>query len=221
MFMKVIMFNSVKGGVGKTTLAAQFAVYLSKSAKVGIYDFDPQGNFTMWFNRRAELGNEELLKNLSYLPTDCDFEKVENSLDYCIVDSMGADSSISRRLLGFADMVVSPFLPSQADIDTVLKHNSIINQVKAFNSTLKLFYLFNGCDTHSKNKEFNEAMAIFHSLLDEKEISAKLIEYPVFLRKILRSTFSEGLSCFDMGAKAKQSKQEIENVIKSILKGGK
>ena len=39
---KLILFNSIKGGVGKSTLAAQTAVFLTDFGRVAIMDCDPQ-----------------------------------------------------------------------------------------------------------------------------------------------------------------------------------
>lgn len=53
---KIILFNSVKGGVGKSTLAAQTAVFLASLGRVAVIDCDPQQNLNRWAMRRAEAG---------------------------------------------------------------------------------------------------------------------------------------------------------------------
>lgn len=46
--MKVVSISNIKGGVGKTTTAAVFAVGLAaKGYKVLVIDSDPQTNLTM------------------------------------------------------------------------------------------------------------------------------------------------------------------------------
>ena len=55
---KIILFNSVKGGVGKSTLAAQTAVFLASLGRVAVIDCDPQQNLNRWAMRRAEAGRK-------------------------------------------------------------------------------------------------------------------------------------------------------------------
>ena len=54
----VIAIAQQKGGVGKTTLAAQLAVAWAKSgARVAVLDIDPQGSLAAWVDlRRARPG---------------------------------------------------------------------------------------------------------------------------------------------------------------------
>lgn len=215
---KVIAFSSIKGGVGKTTLAAQFVAFLSSNAKVGVLDLDPQGSLVKWGIRRLEKAVANV-GNVVLLPVDFDLENNVENYDYIICDLAGVDSKISRLILAkYADALVSPFKTSQIDIDTVIKHNQLYVESKKFNSRLELFYLFNECDTHPKNKELEESIGIFNHLISNQHIAANLLEHsPVYKRNILRTAFSDGLSCFDLGYKASKSKQEIEKVILSIL----
>lgn len=212
--MKVVIFNSIKGGVGKSTLAAQTISYLSHIGKsVGIFDADPQQTLTKWVERRNEAG-EEYMNNIQLLPLDFDFS-TSKVLDYVVIDSTGIDSEIGRRMLLEADIVISPLRPSQADIDTTLTHNNLIQGAKQHNDKLKLFYLLNACSTNWRDKERCDALSILNYLLDEKMIDAQVLNQAIFDRAILRSTFSEGLSCFD--GKMNKSRKEIKEIIELII----
>ena len=47
---KIILFSNIKGGVGKTTLCAHFAEYLSmKGVPVVAVDADIQGSYLYWY----------------------------------------------------------------------------------------------------------------------------------------------------------------------------
>ena len=51
---KIILFNSVKGGVGKSTLAAQTAVFLASLGRVAVFYTKPQKNLMVWAWRRPD-----------------------------------------------------------------------------------------------------------------------------------------------------------------------
>lgn len=215
----VVAFNSIKGGVGKTTLAAQFTAYLSKFSKVGVLNSDSENALEMWIYRRGEK-DLALVENIELLPINFDFKKKGKLYDYIICDLAGGDNKISRQVLAKnANIVISPFKPSQFDIDTVIKHNSLLSRIKKdFNPTLKSFYLFNLCNTNPKSKAFPESSQIFSDLIKQKVIDSILIKSPIFAREILSTSAADGLSCFDLGYKAKKSAAEIEPIIKKILK---
>ncbi|HHF3391694.1 TPA: ParA family protein [Haemophilus influenzae] len=213
---KIIFFGSIKGGVGKSTLAAQFAVYLSQSYKVGVLDCDPQQTLNKWVIRRLEAGDKFNSENLELLPNLSVLQKQLRKFDYVVIDSAGVDSSIGREVLRFADFCISPLKPSQADFDTLLDHNEIVQDIKTkFNQDLKSYYLLNMCSTHSKDKERPETFDLLHYLESQQQINSNVLDKAIFDRKILRSTFSEGATCFD--EKANKSRDEIKAVIDEIL----
>ncbi len=67
---KKIVFITGKGGVGKTTVSALIALYLSQERKVGVYSFDPAHNL-------ADVLGEEIInqrKNKNLIAQEVDFE---------------------------------------------------------------------------------------------------------------------------------------------------
>ncbi|OBX47009.1 ParA family protein [Haemophilus haemolyticus] len=107
-----ILFNSIKGGVGKSTLVAQTAVFLTDFGRVAIMDCYPQQTLNRWVMRRNEAG-ENFQRKFSLLPSDLDFSsKNLNQFDYVVIDSAGIDSKTGRKALLNKDFVISPLKPS-------------------------------------------------------------------------------------------------------------
>ena len=211
---KIILFDSVKGGVCKSTLLTQFVCAMAKTKKIAAMDCDPQGSIENWavrrFNNFQSLDFDMLEADLSFLTEN------KREYDYIFVDSAGADTEIGRELLSMADIVISPLQPTTAALDTIPIHSKIVNEAIEFNPNLELFYLLNECSTHSKDQEANDTYSSLCQFIESTyEKRFHVIPNFVFDRKVLKTSYSAGLSCFD-GRKNK-SKDEIESVISFIF----
>ena len=129
--MKRILFGQQKGGVGKSTLAANVAVGLAKQGqKVIIIDTDKQQSCVKWGSRRttnniqpavtyatleAGRGNDG---NKAFLTA---FDKMGESgqFDVCIIDAGGRDNRELRLAMFACHVLVAPCLPSQADVESL------------------------------------------------------------------------------------------------------
>lgn len=224
---KIILFDSIKGGVGKSTLVAQFAVALSEKKRVALFDADPQESILDWEKARKAYfeaqGNMELgFRNLAVLSSSLDeLRDLKKSFDYVLVDSAGADTKTGRALLLEADIVVCPIQPTQIALNTVLKHSGLLVEASKINPHLRVFYLLNGCSVHSKDRE---AVETFNSLLElsafltksaENALNIQCVKQFVFDRKLLKTSFGLGLTCFD--GKNNKSREEIANCLSEIL----
>ncbi len=136
----IILLGNQKGGVGKTTLAANLAAYFQHKAgeRVLAVDLDYQGSMTMMMERQA--GSEQdtfrstvdlvfqralpenwrklsivpLNNKLYYMPCYYSFEKVERSLEYSWL--LGDDDDDMRFRL--ARVLLSPEI--QRDFDRII-----------------------------------------------------------------------------------------------------
>lgn len=215
---QVILFDSIKGGVGKSTLAAQFAVYLiKKGMRVALYDSDAQKSLSYWAMRRerSEKGLEPV-----YLIDSSDANnllKAKSEFDFIIADSVGADSKIGRTLLTLADVVISPLNAKQSSLDTVSKHNKILEESLGIRKqSFKSYYVLNMCSTHNWDVKRKEALDSLNSKRASGKICSEVIQTPIFHRELLDTTFGNGESCFDVDYSHK-SKNELSLVINQIL----
>lgn len=135
--MKTIAFYNNKGGVGKTTLAANVAYNLSAGGnKVLLIDCDPQGNLSSFFGR-YDLTKKSLYDalttsahciyrtsypSLDILPGNINTEKLyprpeaikkllkyfDSHYDWCILDCAPAYSELTASALNAAQIVLIP-----------------------------------------------------------------------------------------------------------------
>ncbi|MFQ0972226.1 ParA family protein [Gilliamella sp. BG6] len=210
----IILFDSVKGGVGKSTLLAQFSVALGSKFNIAIMDCDPQKSVENWAIRR--LSSEKYEKNFSLLEANLKYlEKLQQEFDFILVDSAGADTETGRELLLLANIVISPLQPTQASLDTVSIHYEILEQAMNLNPAIKAFYLLNDCSTHFKDNETYEAEKELKEFLALNKNRARIVHNYIYSRKLLKTSYSDGGTCFDMGKN--KSKDEIKNAINFIF----
>ena len=115
--MKTIVFNSQKGGSGKTMLVKHLSVQAEKSGDGPVYiiDNDEQATFTRWHQKReaetptrVDLPFEEISKGLAHLRAQ--------GASYCFVDTASGRLEIASHLFALADLVVFPVQPSEDDL---------------------------------------------------------------------------------------------------------
>lgn len=117
---KVITVAQQKGGSGKTTLAANLAVALSKRGNsVAVLDTDPQGSLGRWFmNRHAETDGETGLafSTASAWGVSYECEKLIKAHDFVIIDTPPKIDADLRPALRASDLVIVPVAASHLDL---------------------------------------------------------------------------------------------------------
>lgn len=119
--MKVIVFASQKGGVGKTTLAAHLAVAAEKAGDgpCVLLDTDPQASLAAWWNGRADqkpaFAPLASLKELSSKLTALDAA----GYAYAFIDTPPAITESIQAVVSCADFVLIPTRPSPHDLRAV------------------------------------------------------------------------------------------------------
>lgn len=209
----IILFDSVKGGVGKSTLLAQFSVAMSSKYNIAIMDCDPQGSLVTWATRRFE--NNNYSKNFDLLAANLDLQQYKNEYDFILIDSAGADTTTGRQLLLQANIVISPLQPTQAALDTIILHYDILRQAISVNKNIKAFYLLNDCSTHFKDQEAIDAKNELNNFINLNNHLATVIPSLIYSRKLLKTTYSTGGTCFDIVNN--KSLNEIQNAISFVL----
>lgn len=118
--MKVIVFASQKGGVGKTTLAGHLAVEAAKDMreKVAIIDTDPQGSLCSWWNIRKADTPLFVGAKLDDLPNQIQ-EIKKQKIAFLFIDTPPAITASIKKVIAVSDIVVIPTRPSPHDLRAV------------------------------------------------------------------------------------------------------
>lgn len=141
----VITIAQQKGGSGKTTLAVNLGVALTRAGhRVALLDTDPQGSLGRWFlTRRDRLGDAGMeLSTASAWGVSYECEKLRKTNDFVIVDTPPKVDADLRPALREADLVLIPVASSHVDLwatdgvlDLVARENRralvVLNRAKA------------------------------------------------------------------------------------------
>ena len=101
----LIAFTGDKGGVGKSTLAILLAEWLTKKGiRVNIVDADPNQTAQTCVDKCQEQG----------------YRISTPSASVTIVDTAGTSGSSLQRYIRQADLIIVPFQPHVADLETVV-----------------------------------------------------------------------------------------------------
>ena len=130
--MNIVLTNT-KGGVGKSTLAVHFAVWLyDQGAKVALLDTDKQRSSSQWI---AE-AESQVTTRTATTPEEClsELQGLSRTHDFVVGDGPGGLDDVSRTLLLLADLALLPITPSILDLRSVQQAMSILRYAQGINS---------------------------------------------------------------------------------------
>jgi len=210
----IILIGGEKGGTGKTTVATNLACTRNEREKnLLLIDADKQGSSNAWSSVRNT--NENLIKILSIQKFGNDLASVikELNLKYkdIIIDAGGRDSVELRSAMVVADKIIVPIQTSQFDVWTMSTMDSLIEQVRAFNPSLKSFLLPNRVSTNPSVNELEEMREIASEFKYLKVLNSHLYERIAY-RKAARS----GMSVVELNTD-KKAINEINNLYEEVF----
>lgn len=207
---KIIVIAHQKGGVGKSTIAANIATELAKKFAVSVVDLDLQKSLTYYNNLR---GNAKLAKLDIVNVTSTNELKtlINNNQKLLVIDAGGYDSDINRVAISGADLIITPVSDSGIELVGLLAFRNILRDIRKHRPDLIAKILLNKIHTRAGNTSLNE---IFEFVENNSEFGR--------LNSILRDridykrSFDAGKSVVEFNSKAAD---EMNDLIKEILNG--
>lgn len=203
--MQVITIANQKGGVGKTTIATNFACISSKNNKKTILiDADIQES-SMKF-RAVRPDNASQFQSLSIKTATIHKDINGFTADVIFIDVGGNDSKVFRSALSAANVIIIPLLPSQYDLWTSEDTFNVVEEIKTFKNDLKVGAILNQVIAGTKiSKEVQEVMDDFI-----EKYKLKMFKNMLYSRVAYKESVSEGLSVTEILNNPKYEKAKNE-----------
>lgn len=128
--MKTLVWNSQKGGSGKTSLCAHIAVEAerAKDGPVYLIDTDPQGTLSTWHESRVADTPHRIEVKLPALLAALD-TLAGHGAALCMIDTAPTRADENAELFRLADLVLVPVRPSPSDLWAVAATVGLLKQV--------------------------------------------------------------------------------------------
>lgn len=192
--LAVVTVGGIKGGVGKTTIATNFAImHYLEGREVLLIDGDDQGSATDFSSVRAEIKGSTGYTTIQLTGSNIRTQGLMLIPKYneIIIDAGGRDTTTQRAALTIYDIAIIPFNPRSFDIWTLGKVVKLIEECQSVNPKLKVITFLNKADPiGTDNSEAAEA-------LKEVELFT-YIDTPLGSRKAFANAASDGCSVIEL-----------------------
>ena len=211
----ILLLGGEKGGTGKSTVAVNLAVWLSREgADVVLIDTDTQRTASHFVDRRNALDGLPVVhcaeKHGNVFDTVRDLGKRYEQL---IVDAGGRDSEELRTALVASHVVYCPLKASQPDLETSVHMNELVKLARGMNPDLQARLVISMGPTNPVIHEAREAWKLLEDLPE-----FRLSEVVIRDRKVYRDAMAEGRGVIEMSNE--KAKDEIEALAKEIYRIG-
>lgn len=208
--MTVIAFVGNKGGVGKTTLTVNFASGLALKNKVVIIDSDPQGSSLQWYDM-----SENPRDNLQVIPVEDDLvaqlKSLKSTYQHIVIDCPPyVQSPQTSAVLKVVDMALIPVQPSPMDLWATVHIEKVVDEARQTNSNLDVLLIINQLELRTTfSRVMRDALS---------EIQFSVAKTSIRRRAIYRNSALEGKSVFDMKSQGLKAAEELQELIKEVMK---
>jgi chromosome partitioning protein len=207
--MKVITIANQKGGVGKTTIATNFACISAYNGnKTILIDADLQESSMKFRALRPDTAPQFQAFSITTPTIHKDISGFV--ADYVFIDVGGRDNAVFRSSISAANVILIPLLPSQYDLWSSEETFKLIEEMRTFKHDLKVGAILNQVIAGTTiSKEVQEVMDDFI-----KKYKLKMFDNKLYSRVAYKESVSEGLAVTEIlsNPKYEKAKDEMSNL---------
>lgn len=211
----IILIGGEKGGPGKTTIATNLAAMRTKKSKdLLLIDTDKQPTASYWCSLREDHEVEPRVASIQKFDKAVRTETLELITKYedIIIDAGGRDSPELRSALLVADKAIFPLRPSQFDLWTLGRMNTLVETAQEFNEKLKAFIVINQASPNPAVKEVEEARELIQEFANLQLLKTNLCERIAYRRAAI-----QGMSVTEYKPEDNKAIEEMVNLYEEIF----
>ena len=208
----VYTVGGIKGGSGKTTTAANLAVWLAgRSRDVLLVDADDQESASDFIGLRAgtQLKNDVTVVKLLGKAVFQQVPNLKGKYQDIVIETGGRETDTQRAALVVCSRFLVPFVPRSVDIWTMEKVENLIREVSAINTGLRSYAFLNRADIQGKDN------ADAADALRESELFTYL-DHIVRNRKALANSMGQGLGVGELKPVDEKAVQELNDLFTAV-----
>ena len=209
----IIAVTNLKGGVGKSTISRNLAVYFANQGeKVCIIDTDIEQRTTCdWRTRRAG----DVLPQIDVFPMSSvdgllnDIKTHQNNgYRVIIIDGVPQLEQVTTKMILLSNFLIIPITPSIDDLKSFERFLKRYEDAKMVKPEIPAFLLLNRYDRTSESQEMQEVLSVFekHGIISLKNVIHERVAH--------KRSSKYGLTALEW--EDKKAKNEIEAFCKEI-----
>lgn len=214
----IITVGGIKGGSGKTTIAANLAIMRARAGKdVLLVDADDQETATNFTSVRAE----QLGGKVGYASTKLTGPAVRSQVQRLMdkysdifIDTGGRDTTSQRAALSLAHVLLLPFVPRSFDLWTIESMVALFGEMKPANHKLRAICFLNRAD--ARGTDNHEAAELLADAIKERS-GIEYFDNPIGSRKVFANAASGGLSVEEMKPADDKAIEEMRKLYQYIF----
>jgi len=214
--MQVITIANQKGGVGKTTIATNFACMSSSSKynkKTILIDADIQESSMKFRAIRPDTASQ--FQSVSIKTPTIHKDINGFTADVIFIDVGGSDSKVFRSALSAANVIIIPLLPSQYDLWSSEDTFNVIEEIKTYKNDLKVGAILNQVIAGTTISK--EVQAVMDEFIEKYKL--KMFKNMLYSRVAYKESVSEGLAVTEIfnNPKYEKAKNEMIMLYKEVM----
>lgn len=212
----ILTIGNVKGGVGKTTLALNFAIARAKEGcDVLLVDADEQKTALTFTALREELTRQTdyTAVSLTGAAVRTQVLKLAPKHTDIIIDVGGRDTGSFRAALTVSEMLLVPVQPRTFDIWSIDQVAALIEEARAINDRLQALAVLNAADSTGRdNEQAAEAL--------RGETTIEYLDSPLVRRKAYPNAASFGKGILEHTPRDSKAIDELTKLIALVYQTG-
>jgi chromosome partitioning protein len=211
----IVLIGGEKGGPGKTTLATNLAAMRTQITNdLLLIDTDKQLTASFWCSTREDNNISPRISSIQKFDKAVRTETLylHKKFQDIIIDAGGRDSPELRGSLLVADKAIFPLRPSQFDLWTLGRLNTLVDTALDINNKLQAYIILNQVSTNPNVKEAEEAKSFIHEFPNLKLLNMIISERIIFRRAAI-----QGMSVVEYKPEDLKASEEILKFYKEVF----